>query len=297
MIKQNIEDVKNTLKKYDFPQDIIIEITAHCNLQCIMCPQKLLTRPKGNMSFETYKKIINEAAPYKPRIWPAIMGEPFLLKERLFFYIGYAKEMGLDVYLNTNATVMYDWLALLARFEPKEIIIGIDAIEKETYKKIRVGGDFDKVLASTFFLIQNGYNVTVQFIEMEENKDETERFKDFWVKKGARVKIRPRLGWGTGVKEYNLIIPDSERIPCSWLTRTVSIHWDGTIAQCDADWDNKYNVANVNTTTIKDAWNGELAKRRERHWEGDFDFEPCKSCKDWQSGRSYYYGRENDRPK
>ncbi len=125
---------------------------------------------------------------------------------------------------------------------------------------------------------------------MDENEKELEDFKKYWLENGVIVKIRPKLGWGTGVNADNLNLPDSERdFPCPWLTRTVSIHWNGKFAQCDADYEGIYSPGNLSTTSIKKIWRGELANRREKHWNLDFSHELCVKCKDWQAGRSQFY--------
>ena len=54
MIKPNLKDVKETLEDYPFPVDIIVEVTRHCNLKCIMCPYPQLKRSKGHMKIETF---------------------------------------------------------------------------------------------------------------------------------------------------------------------------------------------------------------------------------------------------
>lgn len=78
----------------------------------------------------------------------------------------------------------------------------------------------------------------IQFIVMEEIEHEVEAFQRHWLSKNAVVKVRPNLAWGTGVTAANLNLPESERtFPCPWLTRTVSIHWTGKLAQCDADFE------------------------------------------------------------
>jgi len=60
--------------KASIPVDVAIETVAFCNLRCIMCPQKNLARERGAMSFELFKKIINEVAAESPtsRIWLAL---------------------------------------------------------------------------------------------------------------------------------------------------------------------------------------------------------------------------------
>ena len=304
MIKPNLEDVKKTLEKYEFPRDIIIETIAKCNLKCIMCPQPYLKRERGEMSMEVFKKIIDEVAVESPnsRIWLAIMGEPLLTGNKFLEMLKYAKEKKLEVHLNSNAEYLSEDLAkAIVDIGLDEIIVGMDAFTKETYDKIRVAGDFDKTVNNIKKLIEiknsmeaKKPTIIMQFIVMEENEKELEQFKEFWLNKGTVVKIRPKLGWGTGVKADNLNLPESERnFPCPWLVRTVSIHWTGKFAQCDGDYEGNYGPGDIRENTIKEIWNGELQKRREKHWNGDFSHDLCKQCKDWQAGRSeFYYPKE-----
>jgi len=306
VLKPNIDDVKNTLRETPFPQDIIVEVSGYCNLRCTMCPYPILKRPKGEMSFELFKKIVDEVAVRNPtsRLWLAIMGEPLLMGERVIRMMTYAKEQGLaEVILNTNVTFMTpDLIPRLIDSGLDKIILSLDAITAETYQRIRVGGDFGRVMENVhaFLSIQASRKVrkpelVAQFIVMEENEHETERFKDYWLGQGVVVKIRPKLGWGHGVKAENLEAIREEfprDFPCSWLTRTVSIHWNGHFAQCDADHEGGYSPGDFNTQTIQEVWDGEIAKRRQRHWALDFDFEPCRDCNDWLAGRSYFYHPE-----
>lgn len=294
-MKLNIEAAKASLTRLPFPADVIIEVTARCNLICPMCPQATMKRPRGEMTMKIYRKIINEAAEHGSGVWLAIMGEP-LLVQNIFYMILYARHKGItSVNLNTNAVLLNKKLAhFILAAGVTSVIIGLDALNKETYDKIRVGGDFDKVVANTKSLIAcakaTETKVVVQFIVMDENEKEMEAFKAYWLKEGAIVKVRPKLGWGHGVETNMLNLTAADRtFPCPWLARTVSIHWNGNFAQCDGDYEGTYSPGNVNRTSIQDMWNGELARRRERHWKGDFDFEPCKNCKDWQAGRSSFF--------
>lgn len=303
MLKPNINDVKNTLLETPFPQDIIVEANGFCNLRCIMCPYPVLKRPKGEMKFELFKKIVDEVAEGSPgsRLWLAIMGEPLLLGDRVIRMMAYAKEQGLaEVILNTNANFMTpELIPKLIDSGLDKIILSLDAISAETYDRIRIGGNFSKVMDNihAFLAIKSSRNLSkpelvAQFIVMDENEHETERFKEYWLSQGVIVKIRPKLGWGHGVRAENLEAL-REEVPrdfaCPWLTRTVSIHWDGTFSQCDADHEGTYSPGNLRTQTIKEVWDGELAQRRQRHWNLDFDFDPCRDCNDWLAGRSYFF--------
>lgn len=283
-------------REYSFPLLVIVESTNICNLSCIMCPSSIQSRERGVMSFDIWKKIVDEVAEKSPEstIWPAIMGESLTIGGPFLEMLEYSYKKGVKVVLNTNAVLFTDELIdKILSFNLQEIIVGIDAVTSDTYNEIRRGGDFKRVVNNVLELLKRNTGktrITVQFIEQETNSAETEDFKKFWLSKGANVKIRPQLGWGAGVKAPNLVLRQDERIGrCPWLIRTVSIHWNGRVVQCDADWDQKYVAGDLSVNTLEEIWNGELAKRRQKHHDNDFEFEPCKNCNDWQAGLSDFY--------
>lgn len=305
MIPKNLEDAVKTLKESKFPDLVMVEVCGICNLRCIMCPSLHLKRERGFMNERIYKKIIDEIAEKRPetQLWPAIMGEPLLMKDKLIKYITYAKEKGIrEVILNTNGTFLtpevYDELTVS---HLDKIIVGLDAFTEKSYNAIRIGGNYKKVHKNLIeilklnelinFMKLKGPQIILQFIEMEENAGEREQFKEYWLSKGAVIKIRKRLGWGTCVEPHGMDLkPQSkERVPCPWLMRALNIQWTGNVAQCDADYEGTYSVGDIRIQTIEEIWNTEFEKRRARHWNWDFDFMPCRECKDWQAGLSEWY--------
>jgi len=206
----------------------------------------------------------------------------------------YARKVNLPVIWNTNAVLLNDgFVQRVSELELREVIVGMDAFSKNTYDKVRIGGDFEKAVENTKKLLDDrrpNTRITVQFITQAANEHEKDDFKEFWLSQGAVVKIRPRLGWGDGVDAQDLVLEQDDRLgPCPWIIRTVSIHWNGMVVQCDGDWDQKSVVGDMRVQTLKEIWDGELAERRRRHRNGDFDFEPCKNCNDWQAGLSEFY--------
>lgn len=296
MISSNLEDAVKTLKESNFPELVMVEVCGICNLRCIMCPSPHLKRERSVMSWCIYKKIIDEIAEKRPetQLWPAIMGEPLLMGNKIIEYIAYAKEKGIqEVILNTNGTFLTpEMYQKLADVQLDKIIVGLDAFTEKTYNNIRIGGYYKTIHNNLIEILKlQGPEIIMQFIEMEENAGEKEQFKEYWLSKGAVLKIRKRLGWGTCVEPHGLDIkPQSEeRVPCPWLMRAMNIQWTGNVAQCDADYEGTYSIGDIRIQTIEEIWNTEFAKRRARHWNRDFDFMPCRECKDWQAGLSEWY--------
>ena len=277
-------------KKIAYPVNLVVECTTNCNLHCSICPHDGMKRQRGQVMHESvYKKIIKEIGENSPKdtiLWHAFMGEPttFVL---LPDWIRKAREAGIEnVWLNTNGMI-YSPNIMAAGVT--KVIVSIDAYIAETYSKIRCGGDYWRVRGNVHRMLEDrdkGQEVMVQFIVNELNHKEVEAFKEYWLACGATVKIRNMLGWGRSVKDS--LGYENERHPCNWLRRQMVILTDGKVAQCDADYEGKYAAGDINEQSIAEVWNGDLARRRARHEAGDYDFEPCSQCDDWQVGRSEF---------
>jgi radical SAM protein with 4Fe4S-binding SPASM domain len=289
----------------DFPKVILIDTISYCNLRCSMCVHKDMTRKKGIMPWSLFTKIIDEIAKENrnTRVWMVFFGEALLLKRKkpsIFDMISYAKNKGLtDVVLNSNANLLdLEASEGLIRSGLDAIYIGIDAITPETYAKLRVGGNYQKAVHNTIHLIEvkkllnsNKPEVFVQFVEMDDNKEEEEDFIDFWKKQGAIVKIRPKVSWAGEINAPNLILNNKDRWPCHWAMQTMSITDTGKVVTCAVDLDAKFVAGDINKYFIKEIWNGKLKELRVLHKAKSFGGLPnhCRDCKDWQSARSDYY--------
>src|SRR3989338_2689484 len=75
------------------PYYLLIEPTNLCNLKCPMCPtgNGTMPRPRGFMTFETFKKIIDEMGDYLITVTLMNYGEPFLNQD-VYKMISYANK-------------------------------------------------------------------------------------------------------------------------------------------------------------------------------------------------------------
>jgi radical SAM protein with 4Fe4S-binding SPASM domain len=289
----------------DFPKVVLIDTVSYCNLKCSMCVHKKMKRKKGIISWDLFAKIIDEIAEVNKsvRVWMVFFGEALLLKRKkpsIFDMITYAKSKGLtDVVLNSNANLLDEGASReLIRSGLDAIYVGIDAFKPETYAKIRVGGNYEKAVQNTLYLIKlkklmNSGNpeVFVQFVEMDINQNEKEDFIKFWNQKGALVKIRPKVSWSGLIDAPNLVLDHEERWPCYWAMRTMSITDTGKVVTCAVDLDAKFIAGDINYQSLKEVWNGKLKVLRQCHLLKQFHALPenCKECKDWQAARADYY--------
>ncbi len=246
------------------------------------------------MPFELFKRCADEVASRAPdtECWFSFCGEPLLEPESLLRMIGYGKSVGLrSLNLNSNGMLLTPRLADSILDSGLDLVVlGVDGLSRETYERIRVGGIRDVLYANIESLLlarrarASGPQVQVQFIEMDENEHELEAFKEYWLARGAVVKLRNKLSWG-GKHATALCVPLEQRIPCPWAMTMLHVFWDGRVPRCPGDTEGEEGVGNAWDDTLAVLWN-RLAGYREKHLSHRFDLLPerCNACKDWMVG-------------
>lgn len=288
-----------------FPKVVLLDTVSYCNLRCVMCVHQDMKRKRGFMPWPLFTRIIDEIAEEdrNTRVWMVFFGEALIRKRKkptIFDMIAYAKGKGLtDVVLNSNGNLLDEPAARrLIDAGLDSIYFGIDAATAESYRRIRVGGDYIRTVENIRNLIRMvreangaGPEVFVQFVEMEENRSEKEDFVAFWTREGAKVKIRPKVSWAGMVEAPNLVLCEEARWPCHWAMQTMSITDTGKVVTCAVDLDARFVAGDINDQTLKEVWRGHLGKLRRLHREGRFGELPenCRRCRDWQSARADYH--------
>ncbi|MFZ2969789.1 MAG: radical SAM/SPASM domain-containing protein [Minisyncoccia bacterium] len=285
----------------EFPKTVLVDTTNYCNLNCSMCARKFMSRKKGFMEENLYRKIVDEIASVNKnvRLWMNFYGEGLAIKNAgLFNWISYAKSKGINkVLINTNGMLLDEECARkLVECGLDEIHIGIDAFTEETYRKLRVGGNFVRVVENTkkaIEIVNNSFKkrpkIVIQCVETIENAGEIKKFIDYWKHFKVSVMIRPKVSWAGAVEADNLVKID--RHPCYWLMETCVIGHNGLAFLCAVDYDGKFVAGDVNHETIKSVWNGKLKEMRILHTKGQYELLPqiCRNCKDWQASEVKYY--------
>lgn len=279
-----------------FPKQLVIETTAACNLECIMCPHKSLKRRKGNMDLRLYMKIVKEVAAVAPdcEVWVTFLGEALLLKNSIYGMIQYAKEVGCRrVVLNSNATYLDDRaIEGLLGSGLDRFLVSLDAATEETYNKLRPKGNFAASVRGTEAILKRVLKenrltptVTVQMSVMDENEHEQEDFHRYWSERGAIVKFRPKCSWVGNIEAKNLAEDKSERIPCRWAMETAAIIYTGDMVTCVVDYEGFYVGGNLKERSMQHIWLTDLRRLRKLQYEKRFDELPdfCARCQDWKT--------------
>lgn len=130
--------------------DIEVEVTTRCYLRCVHCEHTYWsdkTYLNQDLTFDEFKALVDGIPNLK---WINLTGEgsSFLNKDFMAM-LRYCKEKGIYVDFSHDFVYMTDEIAReLILMGIERIYLSIDAATKSTYEKIRVGADFDRVVAN-----------------------------------------------------------------------------------------------------------------------------------------------------
>lgn len=289
-----------------FPDSLTIEPTNTCNLKCVECPvgQNKLTRPKGNISIELFRKILDEIGAYILHLNLYFQGEPFLHKN-IIELVKIAHQKNIYVTISTNAHFLTnETVAQLLKEKPDRLIISIDGITQETYEKYRKGGNLQKVLQGLDLLSsmkKEGNHhlpfIEVQFIAFKHNEHEIPFLKSFFSKYHIQ-KLSIKKAFVENFSENKDLLPDNltlsryeknekgtyqlKRKPAnkcwrSWHSAVIT--WDGNMVPCCFDKDAKYRFGDVSDNSFKTIWrNQQISAFRAQILTDRNKIDICNNC-------------------
>ena len=286
------------MKKLSFPNRITVELTNECNVSCTFCNRQKIQMELGFMSKELYYKIIDEAAQHLPvKLVPFFRGEP-LMHPDIIEFIKYAKSKGLGpIQIASNA------LLLDEKMQDELIDAGIDFIsfsldtlDSNIYKHSRQLGDLEISSRNVeSFCIkcmkrkENGLEaptVQVSTVDIEEYRATQNEFIEKWRQFADIVRVyeqhdeKGRFARQETAEKLDIF---DERKPCRKVFTDMIIYWDGRLALCNYDWDEKREIGDISKMTIQQAWDSvEYEKIRKMHFDNCFDESICKECQHWK---------------
>lgn len=267
-----------------FPLEVRVENTNHCNASCYMCPREKLTREKGFMPLDLFKKIVDECADNRIReMHLQGFGEPFLDKN-IFHRIRYAKEKEIrSTLLVTNGSLLSGKICEeIVQSGLDRMKISFYGIDKEEYESTHRGLDYDKVKRGIERLLDVKKNlkcstpkVTLKYI------GKLHRFPRFMRQWWPRARVGyARLHNYSYGRKYNPA-KSSGKIKCDMVWDPIfQILWDGRVVPCCYDFDGRIILGDTNHQSITEIWHGEpYQKFRLAHQTMKLDPYPiCRIC-------------------
>lgn len=128
------------------PRKALVEVTMDCNLSCTYCFRRSCAERFGIMSERVFERSLRELATQGVRrIVLTGWGEP-LTHPNILGFVEIAKDLGLEVVVNTNGTLLGGMAEDLVRLGVDEVVVSIDAVAPEIYGKLRVPGEVSDVI-------------------------------------------------------------------------------------------------------------------------------------------------------
>jgi len=250
--------------------EVMIEITNRCPLDCPCCSFEDKTKvKKRDMNLQEFKKIIKYIKNINKAGCPVInfcgLGEPIFneyFKDMLFLL----KREGIRYVLSTNALFMNEKIIdILLKTGVKEIKISLDGVDRESYQKYRIGGNFDRVIENIKCLtgrrreLKSNAIVTLQLLVMSHTeKDIPEfieqgktlgadiiKFKSIFINDKKYTGLLPKLSrkYSRYHKYPNLV---KKTHACQWADKKLYINSDGIVMPCCfAEHQKEYVLGNV----------------------------------------------------
>ena len=283
------ETFPQRLKLDDFPPCLQIEPASICNYRCLFCYQtdeeftKKSNGMMGTMSFDLFKKIIDQAEGRCEAITLASRGEPLICPD-IEAMLRYVSQKFVALKLNTNAWFLDEKLCyVILESGLNTVVFSAEAASEPAYSRLRVNGSLDRVYQNIkrFHNIRNLHYPNSKIITRVSgvnvsDADKLEDMEKFWgehVDQVAFVKYNP---WeNTYEQPINKI-----ETPCSDLWRRMFIWWDGSVNPCDSDYKSILSIGNGFKKDLSDLWRSQkykelrdahLNKRRNR-------YNPCNRC-------------------
>jgi len=269
-----------------FPLVLQIQTQSLCNSRCSICPYRLVSKAldHGAMQEDLFQRIANELMSEMQfsTVVFALHNEP-LLDRRLFAWVKQIKATSPNRYciVSTNGE-------LLDRFSSAEIVesnldrltISLNAHSRETYERINVGLDYERVMNNVCHLVSDGtmrQKVELRFALTKQNVHEVKRAVDYWKDQGVRTKVRGitnRAGSldnyeSLRVKEacYNGALPwrawkrlmsiARGAIGCDLPFYQMNVLFNGDAIICCHDWNRGTVVGSARTSSLRAIWNSE----------------------------------------
>jgi radical SAM protein with 4Fe4S-binding SPASM domain len=258
-----------------------IEPSTSCNLRCPQCPSGLrrFSRPTGMLDLQLYKRMLQELGPQLHSLTLYFQGEPFL-HPNFTDLVKEAKTFNIFTITSTNAHYLTDELASeTIKSGLDKLIISVDGTTAETYRKYRVGGDFEKVLEGTRRLVEQKKlakahhpHIVWQFVVFKHNEHQIEDIKRLG--KDLQVdEVSIKTAQVYDFEEAHQIIPSTSKYAryklngagkfeiknkllnqCWRMWQGCVITWDGKIVPCCFDKDAKHSVGELNQQSFAEIW-------------------------------------------
>lgn len=187
-----------------------LAVTDRCNLRCNYCmPSEGINFVKKDklLSIEELKRVALIAVEQGIEKIRITGGEPFVRKGLMELLRYLSKLDGLkDISITTNATLIGPYIQELKELGITNINVSLDAIEKATFERITRRKQFETVYGNLVKLINEGFNVRINFIVLEnQNEGDILSILDWFKNYPVSIRFLEEMPFNGGTKGFSSI--------------------------------------------------------------------------------------------
>lgn len=283
-----------------YPEQVILEVTSHCNLRCKGCalhgPQAFTRRTNGFMPEEIWHKAISEIGtwPNEVNLTTHGGGEPLLhsqLKEILKFA---ARFSNIKRGFLSNATLLNEeWTNFLLKIGIDWIAFSVDGTNPQTHAIVRKGSNLTQIENNILTFIHKAKTspkppqILLNMVMYEEVQAQCDEFVAKWLPLVNVVMLSHYRNPPSSKRWPYVTIPKK---PCPLLWSQMVIAWNGQMGLCCEDFDMDECLGDISQTSLIELWNGEQMRhiRRLHEQMRQEELPLCRECDTWADS----YGSE-----
>lgn len=291
--------LENTVAQYSeiaqYPDSILIELTNACNHACLFCSHRKMTRKVTSLDFDFACRILKEAYDLGVRQVGLFMGGESLLYKQLENIVKFCKETGFNyVYITTNGALAdTDRMKKLVEAGLDSVKFSFNAASKEGYQLIHGRDDFDSVLKNIkdFYnyrqISKKKCNIFISSVTTRYN-DSSEKIEKLLgdycdslaiYQAGNADGLVPEVDELLRNENETYDIQNQRTTPCFLPFNCFHITAEGYLTACCLDLFNNLAYADLNSTTLKEAWNNSVIRElRRKHLSNEIEGTLCENC-------------------
>ncbi len=292
------------------PPAVGVELTNNCNLNCPECHtgSGRITRSRGNMEIDLFKKIIKELKPYLYNLNLFFQGEP-MLHPGFFSFLEHSRDVFTTVSTNGHF-LKQDNCEKILKSGLNKLIISLDGVDHNTYSAYRINGNIEEVMTGIKCISEirersgSSIKIEIQFLINRKNEHQIPQIKK--LAKNLKVSLRLKSMQINNKKDIAEWLPTNSRfgryrlkngeyiiknpLPdrCGRLWFNPVITWDGKVIPCCFDKNAEHVMGDLNQDSFSDIWNGPKYRIfRKSILSGRDMIEICRNCTSGMTGVKY----------
>lgn len=260
-----------------------------------MCTYKKEHITTGFMSFDLFKKCIDEASALNVREVCLHFGGESLLHPQFTKFLKYAIEKR-----NQGGLARVSWIdnGMLFNEDIADLVIdlkvdgvgfSLDGIG-ELNDSIRLGAKYSIIERNIKYLLSKRLNKPEVFLSVcsyGKNDDQLMDVYREWAQFVDRITLIPSMAADNTIDHEEHYLEGSELISpppfCVYPFEVMAVSWNGVVTGCCLDYAFKLNLGDANTNSLKDIWHGSpYDSLRKTSLKKAFPPGPCHKCEFWK---------------